>query len=196
MSSSEAVLGLVKRAAPAVPHLGWWPTSSSRAPVEDILEAHRRLRVLSRMMIDDAALDVLIKDAEIRRAPSNRRSELVERRVSAWEWFTVPWRGIVPRLSLDECCSVLPFDARWIRSRVRAVARQPRWSLPERWHEQMWDEHREDRGRRKPGDPLAVPPERAESAARLVSSFGSVVATNVDEFDRLVLSTRVLLKSA
>jgi hypothetical protein len=163
--------------------------------VEDILEAHRRLRVLARMMIDDAARDVLIPDAEIRHAPSNRRAELVERRVTAWDWFTIPWHGIVPRLSLDECCSVLPFDARWIRARVRETARQPRWSLPERWHEEMFDEHREDRLRRKT-DELIVPPEREAEAASLVSSFSSSVATADGEFEHLVRSARVLLKSA
>lgn len=30
----------------------WWPTSTSRAPMDEILEAHRRLRVLARMMIN------------------------------------------------------------------------------------------------------------------------------------------------
>lgn len=194
MSRDEAILRIVGRAAPAASHPGWWPTSTSHAPMDEILEAHRRLRVLARMMIDDAARDVLIKDAEIRSAPRNRRAELVERRVTAWDWFTVPWHGIVPRLSLDECCSVLPFDARWIRARVREAACQPRWSLPGRWHEQMFDEHRHDRLRRKEDEP-AVPPEREAEAARLVSSFSPVAAAD-GEFAFLVRSARDLLKSA
>jgi len=174
----------------------WWPTSAE--PAEEIREAERRLRVMARMMIDFAAEDVLITDAEIRRARSASRLDLVAAKITAEEWFLGPWHGFDPRFSLEWACSVLPFDPSWIRRRVREVAVPTRYYIPDDWRARhLFDDRREDRVHRKPGE-ASAPPDRAAAAARLVSSFKSQVVVHVDdrEFSNLVLSASRLLKSA
>lgn len=101
-------------------HWPRWARELSPEAVDEIIHRVYRTAIL---VINAAGEEVLITDAEIRKATSlYYKRELIEAKITAWEWFFRPWLGLQPRLSLEEVCRVLHAQPQWVRE---CVERQP-----------------------------------------------------------------------
>ena len=123
----------------------YWPPRACDLTLAGIEEVLRIVREASRWVLRSACEEVCITDADIRKVKAiQKRNDLIAAKITAYEWFFEPYKGLAPRLSLEEVCRVLHRDPKYVRDRVRAnpASKATHYEMPPGYRAELLSEER------------------------------------------------------